>query len=138
MGTETAEGNGGATYLVDMSVRFAQIYATMPANQANFVDGFMEHFEKQGIEGLQGRFKKSDNVPTDDPFWLQKVKYAQANLLWHYHIGYPSYDETKSVGDWTSQYILHVTLTPCKSESVLVGWGRHPPFILPSLDDLKV
>lgn len=138
MGTEATEGKGSTTYLVDMSVRFAQIYATMSANQADFVDGFVEHFEKQGILGLEGRFKKSDNVRNNDPFWLRKVKFAQDNFLWHYHIGYPSFDESKPFGDRTSQYILHVTLTPCKRESLLVGWGKHPPFILPSLDDLKV
>ena len=52
---------------------------------------FVEHVKQFGLNNLQGRNKSSDNVPTDDLNWLQKVKYTQAYRLWHYHIGIPDY-----------------------------------------------
>lgn len=47
----------------------------------------MAHVRDFGLHDLVGRNKSSDNVPTDDPNWTAKVKYAQEHNLWHYHIG---------------------------------------------------
>lgn len=138
MGTGTSKGSGAKAYIVDMSKAFAEIYVRLPANAADFVDEFIGHFEQHGEAGLPGRFKASHHVPTDDPLWLKKVKFAQAYNLHHYHVGYPEYDTARERGDWTSKYVLHVTLTPCRTETRLVGWGPHPPFILPQADDLLV
>lgn len=70
------------------------------------INAFVEHVEQSGFVGLAGRNKPSDEVPTDDPNWREKVKYAQAHNLWHYHIGIPDYADGVK-GDKTSEYILH-------------------------------
>lgn len=93
---------------------------------------FVEHVKQFGLDNLQGRNKSSDNVPTDDPNWLQKVKYTQAYRLWHYHIGIPDY--AGEFGDMTSEYILHYQRFD--DEIVIVDMSAHPPFELPSIDRL--
>lgn len=72
-------------------------------------------------------------VPKNDPDWLNKVKYAQAYNLWHYHIGIPNY-ELSEKGDYTSEYVLHYI----KGENFIkiVDLSAHPPLHLPSLDYL--
>ncbi|WP_460036513.1 hypothetical protein [Mannheimia haemolytica] len=46
-------------------------------------------------------------MPTNDPYWAEKVAKAQKYSLWHYHIGIPEYDTSQGFGNYTSEYILH-------------------------------
>ncbi len=70
---------------------------------------------------LPVRNKNSENVDKNDPDFIAKVKFAQANNLWHIHAGfyniageYPIYDgykeSTKKV-DLVSQWMLHYSVT---------------------------
>lgn len=83
---------------------------------------------------LKGKLVSSDNVPTSDPEWLKKVKYAQQHNLHHYHIGIPFYQDSGK-GYCTSEYVLHfqkISDTHIK----LVDLSYHPPMQLPTLADL--
>lgn len=113
---------------------FAKEYENFPKVDKEKIRTFVAHIEEHGLTNLQGRNKSSDNVPTHDPNWLEKVKYAQKYQLWHYHIGIPHY-ETANNGEQTSEYVLHYMR---EADSItLVELSAHPPFNLPSEDYLK-
>lgn len=118
---------------VILSPVFAQYLKNYPKTDREIILAFINHVEQFGFDGLQGRNKSSDNVPTDDPNWLTKVKYAQQYQLWHYHIGIP-YFTLSEQGDYVSEYVLHYTLGD--DEIVLIDLDSHPPFNLPKEDKL--
>lgn len=72
---------------------FDKIFINLPENDRVKIAEFIFHVKTYGFDGLIGRNKSSDDVPTDDPNWLYKVKYVQTYRLWHYHIGIPSYPD---------------------------------------------
>lgn len=99
------------------------------ADQEKIAD-FIEHVQLHGLSQLEGRNKNSDNVPTDNPNWLTKVKFAQAHNLWHYHIGIPNYDSGTTFGDKTSAYLLHYVRYDDMIK--IVDFSDHPPFKFPT------
>lgn len=119
---------------VVFSPLFKQYLKNFPKQDQIKIGEFVEHLQKFGFTGLQGRNKSSDNVPTDDPNWAKKVRFAQQHSLWHYHIGIPSYTQTVA-GELTSEYILHYRLLADKI--VIVGMSAHPPFELPTESELQ-
>lgn len=113
---------------VKFGVKFQQHMANFPKADRLKLTRFIVHVETHGFDGLTGRNKSSDNVPSDDPNWLTKIKYAQTHCLWHYHIGIPQYRLSEH-GDFTSEYVLHYIL---QDECiVLVDLSPHPPLALP-------
>ena len=126
-----SEAAGTIQHVVDLSINFAQIYSTIAANDSKFVDDFIDHVEQYGLNGLPGRLKPSWDIPTNDPFWLKKVQFAQQWHLWHYHLGMPSFDQSKGHGDYTSEWVLHLRRPPCGTRTIIVDWDKHPPFELP-------
>lgn len=113
---------------VILSDDFGKKAVNFPKKDKEKIFAFIEHVEAFGFDGLTGRNKSSDNVPTNHPNWLERVKYAQRHKLWHYHIGIPHY-ETASNGEQVSEYILHYIRE--KDEIKLVALSYHPPFELP-------
>lgn len=114
---------------VIFSENFYKYYQHFPEKDQIKIREFVNHLENFGFNGLAGRNKSSNNVPTNDPNWLAKVKYAQKYRLWHYHIGIPNY-ETTSSGEQVSEYILHYQRFD--DEIRLVAMSYHPPFELPN------
>lgn len=94
---------------------------------------FVAHVKEHGLIGLQGRNKSSvpDNVHTKKE--RVNYTYAQKHCLWHYHIGIPCY--IGEDGDMTSEYILHYQRFD--EEIVIVSLAAHPPFVLPSTENLE-
>lgn len=90
---------------------------------------FHSHLDYVGLIGLPGRLKRSDHVDTDRNDWLERVQLVREYNLWHYHVGIPSYDRRKPRGDWTSQTIVHLSITD--TTVVLIDIDSHPPFMLP-------
>lgn len=113
--------------------KFRQHLKNFPKSDQLKIKEFVEHVQQFGFEGLQGRNKPSDDVPTDNPHWGEIVTYAQEHQLWHFHIGIPSYT-TSEQGDLTSEYVLHYV----KGDDFIkiVDLSDHPPLKLPSLDYL--
>lgn len=111
---------------------------------------FFQAFEQGGfpainsysIQGYIVRNKSSDNVDPNDPDFAAKVKFAQENLLWHFHIGFYDYNYTingytlSQNGDLTSQWVIHYQKFADNHINV-VDLTPHPPFELPSKDSLK-
>ncbi len=105
-----------------------------PSKDLIKIKKFENHIKQYGFDGLEGRNKSSDNVPTDDPQWQAKVRYAQQHNLWHYHIGIPCY-ENSDQGDKVSEYVLHYI----KGDNFIkiVDMNGHPPFNLPRQEYLQ-
>lgn len=92
---------------------------------------FMSEYLNDGWNGnLVGKNVPSDNVPTEDPNWLQKVKYAQQHSLYHYHVGVPFYKPSDN-GYYTSEYVVHYQQLN-DYHIKLVDLDPHPPLNLPS------
>lgn len=115
---------------VELGQRFKQELKNFPIVDKVKIANFILHIQNIGFDGLAGRNKPSHEVPKDDPYWLEKVRYAREHQLWHYHIGIPEYDTDKSFGDQTSKYVLHYVKLPNKIK--IVDLTAHPPFTLPS------
>lgn len=115
-----------------MEVQYGQLFLKhfqrFPKDDQLKIATFVIHVQQHGLTNLQGRNKPSDNVPTDDPDWLQKVRYAQQYNLWHYHIGIPCYSASRH-GDCTSEYVLHYIRGDGFVK--LADLAAHPPFKLP-------
>lgn len=118
---------------VIFSEKFSHYFVNFPRQDKEKIIAFMAHVKQFGFVGLQGRNKSSDDVPTDDPNWLTKVRYAQQHSFWHYHIGIPYYSQSAS-GDLTSEYVLHYRKLADKI--IIVGMSPHPPLELPDESDL--
>lgn len=117
---------------VSISKSFAQLFRRLPQQDKEKILLFIRHVKKYGFTGLEGKNKASDSVPTSDPNWLIKVKYAQQFNLWHYHIGIPTFDTSLPFGMRTSQYILHYI----KEDGFIkiIDLSSHPPFSLPATE----
>ena len=94
---------------------------------ANFIQTYLEYGWDPNF--LKGKNISSDNVPTQDPQWYQKVRYAQEHDLHHYHIGIPYYVDSGK-GYLTSEYVLHYKKIS-DTEIKLVDMDYHPPLELP-------
>lgn len=117
---------------VDLSIHFARIFDCLPSNDSFKVQSFIDHVEENGLIGLPGRLKPSTGVPPDDPFWLKKVTFARHWDLYHYHVGVPIWDQSREVGDHTSEWVLHLRVPGNEGENIIiVDWDSHPPFQLP-------
>ncbi|WP_312623300.1 hypothetical protein [Pseudomonas juntendi] len=139
MGQEGAEGKGaGVIHIVDFSVHFARIYSTVPANDIDLVDDFIEHVEANGLTDLPGRLKFSWDISPNDRQYASKSQYAKKYNLWHYHVGIgkDGYDKGRPYGDWTSQFVLHLRKHECGQRTTIVDLDPHPPFTLPLEDTL--
>ena len=115
--------------IVSYSDEFQKNLKNFPKADQLKIRYFIEHIETYGFDGLIGRNKSSDDVPTDHPNWCERVAYAQKHKLWHYHIGIPCY-QTANNGEQVSEYILHYIRED--NEIKLVTMSYHPPFALPT------
>lgn len=119
---------------VNFSDVFKQQLLTLGDDERKTVLKFVAHVKQYGLKGLAGRNKSSVPENPHTKKQQENAKYAQKYCLCHYHIGIPEY--VGEYGDMTSEYILHYQRFD--EEIVLVDISIHPPFILPSLDNLKV
>lgn len=119
---------------VILGKKFREELRHFPVADQERIADFIEHVQLYGLTQLEGRNKKSDDVPKDNPNWLTKVKFAQQYDLWHYHIGIPNYDSGTAFGDRTSAYLLHYMLYDDRIK--IVDFSDHPPFKLPAEDYL--
>jgi hypothetical protein len=134
-------------FKVSASEKFVKLFNALPTNppvkypaelsDQTKVASFVQTYLSVGMDPtvLLGKDVSSDNVPTDDPQWLEKVKYAQEHALRHYHIGIPYYVNSGK-GYFTSEYVLHYQQIE-HDHIKLVDMSWHPPMSLPSEDYLE-
>lgn len=116
--------------IVEMGVQFRKEFSNLPLQDQLAITAFAQHLMIFGFDNLEGKNKPSDDVPSGDPRWREKVSYAQKHHLWHYHIGIKKYDMTKPFGERTSEYVIHYQ--KLGNMIRLVDYSSHPPFKLPS------
>ncbi|UQV24856.1 MULTISPECIES: hypothetical protein [Vibrio] len=111
---------------------------------------FFQTFEQGGftaidnyfVQGHKVRNKASDDVDTNDPDFIAKVKFAQQHSLWHFHVGFYDfgYDlkgyEVSKNGELTSQWVIHYQKFADNHINV-ADLTPHPPFELPPKEALK-
>ncbi|MGS6717340.1 hypothetical protein ACVH7G_10870 [Neisseria gonorrhoeae] len=51
---------------------FKRALKNYPKEDRRKIAEFIAHVQQNGLSGLPGRNKSSDNVPADDPQWLEK------------------------------------------------------------------
>ena len=120
---------------VTLGELFSKELMNFPQSDRLLIHKFIWHIQHFGFTNLEGRNKSSNNVHKDDPYFAQKVKYAQEHHLWHYHIGILAFDLSKPFGDRTSEYILHYQRFNDRIK--IVDYSAHPPFNLPTIPYLK-
>ncbi|MDS0956170.1 hypothetical protein [Enterobacter hormaechei] len=125
-----------AQYTVDFSDSFSTFYASlvkMPTrlNILDCIDEFIDHFEKNGLWGWKGKIAPSSRLPVNipEPKRSYLIAHAEANKLWHAHIGDPSFRDTGH-GYSVSDGVLH--FQKLSSYSIkLLEVGYHRPMELP-------
>lgn len=128
-------------FKVSASKAFVKLFSRLPTtpsikNPGELSDQvkvatFIQNYLSFGMDPkvMKGKDVNSDNVPTDDPDWLVKVRYAQKHGLRHYHIGIPYYVDSGK-GYFTSGYVIHYQeIAPNHIKLVDMSW--HPPMSLP-------
>jgi hypothetical protein len=118
--------------IVDIGDAFLEEMGTMFDDDLDKIYGFIEHIRKNGFVGLEGRHKKSNDVPVNDPQFSSKTQRALKYKLWHYHIGMDKYEDGTAHGDRTSEWLLHYTYDVENRKVVVVDCTKHPPFELPA------
>jgi len=121
--------------LVDarLTEHFKARYQSFPPKNRKKISSFLVHVMKNGFDGLEGRNKFSDDVSTDDPEFVIKVKFVREHCLWHYHIGIHEYEPDTDFGDRTSMFVLHYSRMAANVVRV-AHMSPHPPFTLPTLN----
>ncbi|WP_019518988.1 hypothetical protein [Faucicola boevrei] len=119
---------------VILSDKFQEHLPKFDDKKRQAVMDFVAYVSVNGLKNLAGRNKSSIPVNPHTKKQRENAKYAQKYCLWHYHIGIPEY--VGEHGDMTSEYVLHYQRF--NDRIVIVDLTTHPPFALPSLDNLKV
>lgn len=117
---------------VQLGKQFGKELIHYPDEDKRKIYAFILYVKNNGLTGLEGRNKSSDNVHKDDPQYPTKVTLAIKHKLWHYHVGVAEYDYSKPYGDRTSEYVLHYMNECIPQEIKVVDFSPHPPFRPPS------
>lgn len=139
------------SFKLEASITFKNKLKNFGKQEKKKVTTFINTFQNGGflaidnfkIQSFKVRNKRSDDVPTEDPLFVQKVKFALENKLWHFHAGFYSLSNNdiegytlSSKGDLTSQWVIHYQ----KFSDVYikaVDITPHPPLDLPTEESFK-
>lgn len=106
-------------------------------DQIDKVFNFVKHVSANGLKNLEGRNKDSSNVPLHVDDYAARVAKAVAKKWWHYHIGISLYEQRRSFGDKTSEYVIHYS----NYSPYYIRLGKldyHPPFRIPNDNWLNI
>lgn len=115
---------------VFLSNFFFKNFCNFPKVDKEKIIKFIIHVENYGLTNLEGKLKRSDEIPNNHPNWLEIITFVQEYNLWHYHIGIPEYIYSDKGN--TSKYLLHFL----RGENYIkiVDMNDHPPFALPDIN----
>jgi hypothetical protein len=126
------------SYSYSFKPKFANEFANFPSDQQDKILEFGETFEQHGL----GDFTKY--VGKVSPSWSGNANsiaynFAQANDLWHYHIGIPTYLASNAKYK-TSDWVLHFQWKSRGTHIIFVDLYQHyrydGSFYLPTADYL--
>lgn len=118
---------------VSVTEHFKARYKMFPRANREKISAFISEVMNSGFANLEGRNKFSDDVSTDDPDFIAKVRFVNEHCLWHYHVGIHDYEPGTPYGDRTSMFVLHYKRIDPANISVN-HLSPHPPFTLPTLE----
>jgi len=122
------------TFTVAFKLQFAQEFTRFPPDQQDRVLDFVQLFEKHGLGDFSkypGKVAPSwSGLPAGHP----NIGYAQANDLWHYHMGYPVFTPGPKyqTSDWLIHFQwvargTHIELVDCYQHYTYSGAFYMPP-----------
>ena len=95
------------TFTWEYKPRFKLEFGNYPTSQQDKILDFIELFEAHGLGDFTkfpGKITQSwKGLATSDPIYA----YAYDNNLWHYHVGLPSYSQSRYGSFKTSDLVLH-------------------------------
>jgi len=120
---------------VKLSIQFAIEFERYPAKDVALIGAFMTHCETAPLMDWIGKVGPSWKVPSDYQDRALRVAYAKQHKLWHAHVGYPHWKDSKNEDAEykTSDYVVHFTYTPGDTFLKVVDYSDHgDPFRLPT------
>ncbi|MFZ2725788.1 MAG: hypothetical protein WAX77_06040 [Methylococcaceae bacterium] len=133
-------------YEIEMTLIFKDKVKGFAIAEKKKVRRFIELFSNGGFKAIDNyliqsyrvRNKSSDDVDKNDSNFIEKVKYAIENKLWHYHAGFYNLSNQYPIDngyklsekhDLVSQWLIHYQKLS-DSQIVLVDIMPHPPLNL--------
>ena len=122
------------SYEYVFSSKFAEEFAVYPADQQDKILDFIRIFESVGLADFSlypGKISHSwAGLEPHDP----NYQYAEANALWHYHVGIPEFQQTHEKYQ-TSDWVLHFQWPDqgdfVKIVDIYSHYDRHGNFYMP-------
>lgn len=140
-------------YNLDMMPIFKEKVKNFGIAEKRKIKRFMDEFSNGGFKAIDNyliqsyrvRNKSSDNVDKEDSAFIEKVKYAIENKLWHYHAGFYNINneypidngyKLSNVNDLVSQWLIHYQKIS-ESNIVLIDILPHPPLNILALKSIE-
>lgn len=123
---------------VDFTDYFTELYDGLTAQEQDLVDEFVFYFESNGLKPsastprFTGKISSTENVPHGVVDRGAKIAYARRHKLWHVHIGWPHWNQSRNhmAAYKTSNYVVHFQWIS-DTWIALVGYGCHNPMRQP-------
>lgn len=120
---------------VTYSQSFLKLMQSLSTSELKLIGDFITLLRTTGFSSLPGRNKPSTGISENHVNRHKLVQFAIREKLWHYHIGYKSYNQNKPFGDWTSSHVVHYQ--NFGDSARVVHYDSHPPMRLPEKSTLS-
>ncbi|QEY62516.1 hypothetical protein FXN65_10670 [Metapseudomonas lalkuanensis] len=119
-------------FKIEFSEHFTDKFDCLTELEQSLIEDFVFHFRDFGLKNFIGKVARTDNVPAIDPDRIHKIWWANKQLLWHAHVGYPCWIASRNpYGTYqTSDFLVHFQKFS-DTYIALVDYGSHNPFKIP-------
>jgi hypothetical protein len=113
-------------YQIGYTPDFLLLVDGLSDREKDLIDDFIFYFEKHGLKNFTGKKCATDNIPKNAMDRAAKIAYARQQQLWHVHIGYRQWHQSKNplAKYKTSRYVVHFQKFSDTSIA-LVDYGDH-------------
>lgn len=118
---------------VDFSDYFTLLFENLTEPEQDLIYDFASYCrENGGHKGFVGKVARTDNVPGDDPNRGQKIWFAKRYNLYHAHIGFPKWRDSRNplAAYRTSEWVVHFQQVSAMKIRI-VDYDFHDPMHMP-------